>query len=130
MKTDSVNFTDDLVNGYCEESGTDDVMMRRMYDHYSKELTKKVGTRPEVIEAPIRHLGTFFMPLHGAIIITNKKKGFLETFGDEQRNQDAAEFYEKRKQYIKGRIEKCKSCGIKNIRFLHTLISKNYIKND
>lgn len=127
MKTDSINFTDDLINGFCEESGTDELMMRRMYEHYSKTLTEKISTNPDVVEAPIRHLGIFFMPLHGAIIVLNRKKRSVELFGES--GQAAVDFYEKRKEAVERKIEKCKECGIKNIRFLHTLIKKNYVKN-
>ena len=73
MKENSVNFTDDLISGFCEETGADIVLMKRIYEFYTKKLTKKITTQPEAIEAPIKNLGTFFMPLHGAIILMDQQ---------------------------------------------------------
>lgn len=128
MKKDSINFTEDLVNSFCEETGTDKVMMKRMYEFYTKTLSKKIGTKQEVVEAPIKGLGIFFMPLHGVSIILNRKKAFSEKYEGEW-NKKAFEFYTGRKEYIRQKITKCRECGIKNIKFLYTLIKKDYIKN-
>ncbi len=119
MKTKSINFTSDLIGGYCEESNTDRVLMNSMYEFYSVKISKRVSKESEAIEVPIKNLGIFYMPLHGAAIITtNKRKGSIETF------------CKNRKQAILNRIDKCRDCGVKHIKFLHTIFSRNYIKND
>lgn len=132
MKTESVNFTDDLISGFCEESGTNVALMKKMYHHYSSELSKKVKSSPEVIEAPIRHFGTLYQPLHGVIILAAEKKRILDEGRfpeNKEYNQQRLDFYEKRKEVIKKRIDKCRECGIKNVKFMKPIRAKRYIKN-
>lgn len=126
MKSDSVNFTDDLIEGFCRQSGTDIVQMKRMYEFYSKALSTKLKTRPEVIEAPIKGLGVFFISLHGISINIRRKKAVVEEF---QKGHAKYDFYIQQKEHIRNRIKKCQECGISNVRFLHTFITKKKIKN-
>lgn len=125
MKKDSVNFTDDLIEGYCTESNIDKKLMVDMYEHYVEKIKDKTKN-PKTIEIPINGFGVFFLPLHGAIIdVTAKEKAFAK--GNTPKEE--LDFFVTRKDTVKQKIEKCKDCGIKNIKFLHTLIKREIVKN-
>lgn len=126
MKHDSINFTDDLIEGYCQQSGTDNLLMKRMYEFYSKVLLNKVSIKPEVIEAPVKGLGVFFMPLHGVNTIFKRKQYLVKKYQNGHKRYD---FYLQRKEHIENRIKKCQECGVSNVKFLYTFISKGHIKN-
>lgn len=125
MKQDSVNFTDDLIKGYCDREDLSVELLEKMYSFYLDKIKDKL-TDSEAIEVPINGLGVFFLPMHGAIIDScAKEKAYFKGLVEE----DETNFFLERKDAVANKIKKCKDCGVKNIRFLHTLIERDFVKN-
>lgn len=125
MKNDSVNFIDDLVKGYSEQAGVDEKLVRRMYDYYVRKIKSRLKD-PSTIEIPIRGFGVLFLPMHGAIIAADSKgKSAMK----KRISEESADFYRERKKTVEEKVVKCKECGINNVRFLHTLLSRTLVKN-
>lgn len=125
MKADSVNFTDDLIKGYCQRESVSQDLVEKMYFFYLNKVKENL-TNPNAIEVPIGGLGVFFLPMHGAIIdACAKEKSYFKRLIE----KEEVDFFLKRKEAVERKITKCKDCGVKNIRFLHTLIERDFVKN-